>query len=118
MFPITALQQLWLQNLQICTEAPQVINQRLSLFSQPWWSAATLIEYQRMYWEKVAAMQEMGATWCLFLGSLQQYSQLWDVRRPYRYQQWLHDSVSTANRSLYPFSRRVHANKRRLQKRA
>lgn len=114
MLPVTAVQQLWLQYLQICIETPPVIGQRLSLFSQPSWSANTLSEYQFMYWEKVAAMQEMCATWWLFWGSLQRQNQLLDVRRPYRYQQWLNDSVLAANRSLYPVSRRVRANRRRL----
>ncbi len=116
MLPIVPLQQLWLQNLQICTEAPQVIAQRLTLFSQPFWQARTWVEYQYMYWEKVAAVQEMAATWWLFFGSVQQQNLLLDWRRPYRYQQWLNDSLYTANRSLYPFSRRVHANRRRLDR--
>ena len=116
MSPFIALQQLWLQNLQMAAEAPQVIGQRLTLFSQPWWSANTVAEYQAMYWEKMAAMQEMCATWWLYWGSAQQQRQLLDVRRPYRYQQWLNDSVATANHSLFPFSRRVHANRQRLHR--
>lgn len=116
MFPITALQQLWLQNLHILAEAPQVVAQRLTLFGQPCWQERTWTEYQYMYWEKVAALQEMCATWWLFLGSVQQQANLLDWRRPYRYQQWLNDSVHTANRSLYPVSRRVRANRRRLNR--
>lgn len=116
MLPLLTLQQLWLQNLHILTEAPQVIVQRLTLFSQPCWQERTWLEYHAMYWEKVAALQEMYATWWLFLGSVQQHARLLDVRRPYRYQQWLNDSVRTANRSLYPVSRRVRANRQRLDK--
>ena len=85
MSPFIALQQLWLQNLQMAAEAPQVIGQRLTLFSQPWWSANTVVEYQAMYWEKMAAMQEMCATWWLFWGSAQQQrhvSQRADRARP------------------------------------
>lgn len=116
MSPITAWQQLWLQNLQIFTEAPQVIGQRITLFSQPFWSTSTLYEFQSMYWEKVAAVQEIYATWWLFCSSVHQQNRLLDVRRPYRYHEWLNDSVSTANHSLKPVSRRVHANIKRLNR--
>ena len=116
MFPITTLQQLWLQNLHILVEAPQVVAQRLALFGQPYWHANTWTEYYGMYWEKVAAVQEVYATWWLFWCSPQQQSNLLDWRRPYRYQQWLNDSVHTANRSLQPVSRRVRANRKRLNK--
>ena len=49
MFPITTLQQLWLQNLHILVEAPQVVAQRLALFGQPYWHANTWTEYYGMY---------------------------------------------------------------------
>ncbi len=104
------------QQQTILTEAPLVLMNRIQMFSQPVWTWHTMLEFQRMYLEKVAAMSELWYKWMQFYlspANTRMWAQLPD---PKSYYKWIDDSTRAANRALYPVSSRVHVNKRRLSR--
>ncbi|MCW7538203.1 hypothetical protein OOT46_10120 [Aquabacterium sp. A7-Y] len=104
----------WTRSMDIAWGAPQVITKRLTMMNAPWpWPAATVLESQRMVWEKtLAASQAWWSTWLAMWPHLMQApDKLW---RPSarNTQHW----VRTANRAMLPYSSTVNANVKRLGK--
>ncbi|HXD06804.1 MAG TPA: hypothetical protein VN680_12175 [Burkholderiaceae bacterium] len=99
--------QLWSQWLDLSVGAPIVISRRLDLFHRSPFEPQTIIESQRMVWEKAMAFSEMW--WSLWRVGWPAGSFL-PVLKPRR------GSIHLANRSLKPITRRVRANVRRLTK--
>ena len=112
----TASDRLLKQQMTILNESPQVMAKRITMFSQPLWTWNVFVEYQRMYLEKIVAMQELWYQWAKFFFSPANTRMLSQVPSINTYYRWLNDSTRAANRALYPVSRRVHANQRRLSK--
>lgn len=112
------LQKLWRQQLGILVESPVVVARRLMLFSQPFWSLETAQEYQRMYWEKYLAAQQLTMSWASFCMHAGQSLLLApEMPTPHAYYRWAGKTAQAANRALSPVSRRVHNNRIRLSKR-
>jgi hypothetical protein len=105
----------------IATHAPQVITHRLTQMAHKPTASKTLVESQRMVWEKWAAANE---SWLAFWTSMHK-SARWPVpghpMRPMRpakvHAQAQRAAVQTlraAGLALHPVSRRVKANSKRL----
>ncbi|WKB52631.1 hypothetical protein [Eleftheria terrae] len=104
----------WTRSMDIATGAPEVITRRLTMMNAPWpWPMATVLESQRMVWEKtLAASQAWWSTWFAMWPHLMQSPQT--LMRP-----TLHHTghlVRTANQALLPYSRTVKSNVKRLRK--
>lgn len=111
------LNRFWEQQFAILSESPVVMAQRMMLFSQPFWSVGTALEYQRMYWEKYLAAQQWGMAWasfCLHAG----HKMFWQgmVPTPCTYYRWAGETAKTANRALSSVSSVVRKNRVRLSK--
>lgn len=99
----------WTHVADIAFGTPEVMHRRLSMMGQPGlWPLATVLESQRMVWEKALAAWQTGVGLCtaawpaLWLGAARPQATL--------------EAVRLANRAMLPYSRAVNANVRRLRK--
>ncbi len=109
--------KLWQHSLTLMTQAPWVMNQRLNMFAQPQWNAATCREYNKMFQEKADAINESWLAWHKAMWKMQPLAMMWTGTDWSQYQQaWL-GSMKAANQAMTPLSRRVRANHNRLSRR-
>ncbi|AKJ28392.1 hypothetical protein [Caldimonas brevitalea] len=105
----------WTRSMHIGNGAPEVISRRLQLMAAPWpWPATTVLESQRMVWEKMlAGSQAWWSTWFALWPTLLQPWSATTWRPNQRHTtQW----VRTANQALLPYSSTVNANVKRLRR--
>ena len=106
------LWQLWHNSTRMLFEVPMVMAQRMTMFSQPW-TEQTVQEFQLMFVEKAQGWSE---AWLIWMKTAPKYTQV-AMKNPMdvvTYQRTMSKSVRSANQSIKPLSRRVHANHKRL----
>ena len=105
---------LWQTSARMAMEVPLVMSQRIWMFSQPW-DEKTMAEYQLMFAEKAQGWGEVWQIW-LQTSPMLMCSALHKPMSTQQYQRVLNKSIRSANKSIKPLSRRVHANHKRLNK--
>ena len=105
---------LWQTSTRMAMEVPMVMSQRMWMFSQPW-TEKTVAEYQLMFAEKAQGWGEMWQIW-LQTAPMLTCTTWQSPMTTLQYQKVLNKSIRSANKSIKPLSRRVHANHRRLNK--
>ena len=105
---------LWQTSARMAMEVPLVMSQRIWMFSQPW-DEKTMAEYQLMFAEKAQGWGEMWQIW-LQSAPMLMCTTWQNPMSTQQYQKVFNKSIRSANKSIKPLSRRVHANHRRLNK--
>ena len=105
---------LWQTSARMAMEVPLVMSQRMWMFSQPW-DEKTMAEYQLMFAEKAQGWGEVWQIW-LQTSPMLMCSVWHKPMSTQQYQRVLNKSIRSANKSIKPLSRRVHANHKRLNK--
>lgn len=106
--------QLWQTSMRMAFEVPVVMSQRMWMFSQPW-NEKTVSEYQMMFAEKAQGWGEVWQIWMKTNPTMSFYA--WQKPMTVgQYGSMVNKSIRSANQSMKPLSRRVHANHKRLNK--